>query len=300
MQWAKSSIIYIRAFSKNSITTSLSDVQKITWSGNQENKQTLSIKNLLVTSFTSINVEGAIDNTQGYEIQESGFCISEQQIPTIENAIKVEKSIVTNKSLKFDIINLNNDKNYYITFYTKTIVGYSYSIPLSFKIPKLYTIGDIGPAGGFVFYQRPNFSLDWNFLEVASQDVPNTSPWGLNITKTNIIDKEVEKGNSNTLSMISSFGDTGNYSALLSFNFKLNNYNDWFLPSISELALVRNLFLVKPTLNLVDDSYWSSSEDENFSDRAWVVRMVKESQIGSKVFTQSKVSNELIRPVRRF
>lgn len=300
MQWTKSSIIYIRAFSKNSITTSLSDVQKTTWIGNQANKQTLSIKNVLVTSFTSINVEGAIDNTQGYEIQESGFCISEQQIPTIDNSIRIEKSSLVNNSIKLDIANLVDDKKFYISFYTKTIVGYSYSSPSSFKIPKLYNIGDIGPAGGFVFYQRPIFSLDWNFLEVSSKDYSSSTPWGLNSTKTSIVNKEVEMGYSNTFSMISTFGNSGTYSALVSHNFTLNNYNDWFLPSITELSMIRDLFLVNSTLNLVDDIYWSSTEDENFPERAWAVKMIPDTQMGSKVFTQLKTSNEFIRPIRRF
>ena len=300
MQWTKSSIIYIRAFSKNSITTSLSDVQKITWSGNQENKQTLSIKNVLVTSFTSINVEGVIDNTQGYEIQESGFCISEQQIPTIDNSIRIEKSSLVNNSLKLDINNLIDGKKFYVSFYTKTIVGYSYSSPSIFKIPKLYRIGDIGPTGGFVFYQRQTFSLDWNFLEVANKDVSSQYPWGLNLTKTSIVSKEAEMGYSNTLSMLSTFGNSGNYSALVSHDFVLNNYNDWFLPSIAELSLIRDLFLIKPSLNLVDEIYWSSTEDQNFSERAWAVRMIPDTQMGSKVFTQLKTSNEFIRPIRRF
>ena len=299
INWSKYPVIYLRAFSKNSIATVNSDIQKITWNGNTNNKQLLSIENISITSFTSLNIVGEIDDNKGYKIDESGFCISELETPTIENSIKIEKSILNNLSSKLDITNIDNDKKLYVSFYTKSIVGYSYSPPKSFILPKQYNIGDKGPAGGVIFYQRPTFSIDWNFLEVASEDVTNAYPWGLNISKTNIISKEVEKGYSNSESMVTIFGDIGDYSALVLKNININNYKDWYLPSLGELILIRDLFLGNSSLNLENDIYWSSTEDGNFPERAWVLRMPG-NQVGSQIFTQSKLSNELIRPIRRF
>ena len=43
--------------------------------------------------------------------------------------------------------------------------------------------------------------------------------------------------------------------------------------------------------------YWSSSEDSNFPDRAWVVRMIPSSEL---YFTQAKKELVNVRAIRRF
>ena len=299
--WSKFPIIYVRAFSKNSLTTSLSPVKAIEWSGNTSNKQTLSISKLIPNSFSSIEVTGSIDNTQDYAIQEAGFCISNSSIPTIENAIRVIKSEVLYNQISNEIISeLNDNQTYYISFYTISIVGVSYSTPKSFKIPKLYQVGDLGPGGGYVFYQQPSFSSEWNFLEVANDDVQGTYQWGLNSNKTGIILKNVGDGYTNTSLMLSFFDNSAYYSAFMATHRIYNNYSDWYLPSLEELVLIRDLFLKKPNLNLVNAIYWSSTEDENFTDKAWVVKMVPDNINTSKIFTVSKSLNELVRSIRRF
>ena len=42
-----------------------------------------------------------------------------------------------------------------------------------------YAVGDVGPAGGFVFYENPNFAADgWRFLEAAPFDQSAGAKWG--------------------------------------------------------------------------------------------------------------------------
>src|SRR5262249_57626182 len=42
-----------------------------------------------------------------------------------------------------------------------------------------FAIGDVGPAGGFVFYENPNYAADgWRFLEAAPFDQSAGARWG--------------------------------------------------------------------------------------------------------------------------
>jgi len=50
--------------------------------------------------------------------------------------------------------------------------------PSSKKAVKIYKIGDRGPAGGFVFYDKGDYSDGWRYLEVAPNDL-GEAEWGL-------------------------------------------------------------------------------------------------------------------------
>ena len=42
-----------------------------------------------------------------------------------------------------------------------------------------YAPGDVGPAGGFIFYVNPNFATDgWRYLEAAPFDQSAGAKWG--------------------------------------------------------------------------------------------------------------------------
>ena len=104
-------------------------------------------------------------------------------------------------------------------------------------------------------------------------------------------------GKSNTRSIISLQGKTGNYAALMCARLKRNGYNDWFLPSLHEL---HQLWLQKSVVGgfVNGGYYWSSSElvlaDE--FDLAWYVIFY----IGRSNNAIGKGSELLVRAVRTF
>ena len=295
--WTNSSSLSVRAFSKNNLGIVYSAPKTIYWNGTSVANPTLTMSTASLTSFTSMEVKGKVESDNGLELSETGFCISLDNTPTLENSFQILSSTLQNQESNIQFTNLNANTQYYVKFYCKSMKGVSYSQAYGIKTPKTYNIGDLGPAGGTIIYQKPSYSKLWNFIEVANQDISGTYTWGNSINQTNITDTGLENGLENTTAMLSFFGKSGSYAALAADNWTYNNFSDWYLPTIQELILIHNTILNKPNHNLADDMYWSSSEDSNFPDRAWVVRMIPSSEL---YFTQAKKELVNVRAIRRF
>ena len=299
INWNYSKTIYVRAFSQNGLAIKYSESKKITWSGAVNLQPTLLINNPIITGFNSIDISGAIENLNGLEINEKGFCVSSNSSPTILNAQKIVK-VNVNSSIdyKASITDLTNGGFFYVTFYTKSIAGYTYSKALYFNLPRKYEIGEIGPGNGIVFYQRPDFSNDWNFLEIYNGSVGGECAWSPNSNKTSVTDQSLGAGYENTTNIISIIGyNTSEYAAHKS-KITSNNKTDWHLPSILELQLGLEQ-LKKYNIDALnnDGVYWSSSEDKNFFTNVWVV---KYSNNAFKLNTVDKSNLNAVQPIRRF
>jgi DUF1680 family protein len=100
-----------------------------------------------------------------------------------------------------------------------------------------YALGDIGPAGGYIFYVNPNYAADgWRYLEAAPFDQSAGAKWGCfraEIPGARGID--VGTGRQNTTDMENGCATPGT-AADLCLSCSLNGFNDWFLPSIEELT----------------------------------------------------------------
>ncbi len=168
-------------------------------------------------------------------------------------------------------------------------------------------IGDIH-AGGIIFYLAgPNEDLNGDGmpdvgLVAAGSDQSGGAQWGcigtdipgapnVNSFPPSGPGADVGWGAVNTAAIVANCATAG-IAAKLCNNLVLNGFNDWFLPSISEM----NLMYVNLKLNglggFVNFYYWSSTEF-NVSD-AWVQNFYDGSQ-----FTLSK-GGVLVRAVRAF
>jgi hypothetical protein len=106
-----------------------------------------------------------------------------------------------------------------------------------------FAVGDIGPAGGFIFYENPNYANDlWRYLEAAPFDQSAGAPWGcFRRAVPGANSTAVGTGKTNTAAILASCGDSLSAAALCA-NLSINGVRGWFLPSRDELALVyRNL-----------------------------------------------------------
>lgn len=151
----------------------------------------------------------------------------------------------------------------------------------------MYAVGDIGPAGGYIFYDKGSYSDGWRYLEVSLVSTEWTDKewgnygFGIQGPGGTALGVAIGTGKANTAAIVAwldantdnSSGDVTyrrQRAAYLCDQLTSNGYSDWFLPSKEELNMIyTNLKLAIPSLgNLSDSYYWSSTEVT--APRAWV------------------------------
>jgi len=142
-----------------------------------------------------------------------------------------------------------------------------------------YKVGDTGPAGGIIFYDKGNESGGWRYLECAPRDQGNDVPWSngnyQNIPLCQIGD--IGSGKTNTSAIVAAQG-AGEYAASLCANLDLGGYKDWFLPSHDELQRVYTTLKLKGHGNLTAKGYWTSSQYRDYE--AWYQNFNNGNQFG--------------------
>jgi len=138
-----------------------------------------------------------------------------------------------------------------------------------------YKVGDRGPAGGFIFYDKGNDIDGWRYLEAAPADIDRelyAVTEYIGSYKT-LMERAVGKGKSNTrVIMAEAINKAGGFgwAAQACDTLVVNGFDDWFLPSKDELHyMYGNLHLqglggFKQGPNL----YWSSTFNEK-DDGKW-------------------------------
>lgn len=125
-----------------------------------------------------------------------------------------------------------------------------------------YKIGDAGPAGGIIFYDKGSSSDGWRYLEVAPEDQSHRVRW--NWEKDDDLATGAKaagpgSGKENTAKIVAAYGE-GAYAAKLCADYRGGGKSDWYLPSIEELDLIYEN-LKKPGLVKFNGRFcWSSTE----------------------------------------
>ena len=141
------------------------------------------------------------------------------------------------------------------------------STPTS-SIRTQYSVGDKGPAGGVIFYDKGHFSDGWRYLEATSSDNYRPIQWGSTGYYVSGLRSNIGSGKENTRLIINrllQLNETDKAS-LISSNTFINGYTDWFLLSKDEL---NQMFLLKNIIGGFSPTwYWSSSQYHNLN--AWL------------------------------
>lgn len=140
-----------------------------------------------------------------------------------------------------------------------------------------YAIGDLGPAGGIVFFDKGSYSDGWRYAEAAPTDLTYFE-WGC--ASTSVLGAQntiVGKGQLNTGKILNFHDGLTNYytnpsvcdilnngtvAAKEALGYQLNGYKDWFLPSFDELSLLYTNLHQQNLGAFTSTTYWSSTEND--------------------------------------
>jgi len=169
----------------------------------------------------------------------------------------------------------------------------------------VYKIGDTGPAGGLIFYDKGNNTNGWRYLEAAPVEAEYRVVWSDRDFAVDDDDyktrSDIGSGKENTQVIVEKFRKTtGNWNtaAQKARDLSLNGFNDWFLPSQTELDQIFGNLKRRNLGNFKDEMYWSSTEGKDvwYRERIAFCQNFKDGKMG----TDYKTSNRyLVRPIRQ-
>ncbi len=177
-----------------------------------------------------------------------------------------------------------------VTLSVSTTGGSSY-------IPTL-NIGNVGPGGGLIFYDKGFESSGWRYLEAAPSDI-QMSAWGcMDQFVSGGLTSAIGSGMNNTLTIVSQCDDM-NTAAARCLNYSVNGKDNWHLPSMDEFNAM-HLSLISqgmggfatepiPTFGFL---YWTSSQFDEV--HGWHYFGEEPSLFAAF----AKVYNLYVRPVR--
>jgi len=167
----------------------------------------------------------------------------------------------------------------------------------------IYSIGDIGPAGGIIFYDKGSFSENWRYLEAAPANMEFKAEWGTTNGEVRGTSTEIGSGRRNTqliLEALRANNENGKAAQRVA-QLSINGFIDWFLPSRDELDLMyKNLHqrgLGGFKENGWDGYYWSSSDSDS-GYYAWGQNFSGDGF--GRPYTYRKPDTYSVRPVRAF
>ena len=107
---------------------------------------------------------------------------------------------------------------------------------------KTYQIGDQGPVGGYVFYDKGEYTDGWRYLEAAPENTDINAEWSTTDENKEIVGlkTDIGAGKNNTNLIIQGFKniDANATAAEYCAALDVNGFTDWFLPSKDELNLM--------------------------------------------------------------
>jgi hypothetical protein len=151
------------------------------------------------------------------------------------------------------VLTTGKEKSQTVTITTRGMQSVDFS--------KIYNLGDTGPAGGLVFYDKGSSSDGWQYMEAVPAETEWEADWGADgrviPTQTTI-----GSGKRNTQLIVEDLRkarETGK-AAQLYDDLVFNGYDDWFLPSTDELALVYVNLVMRSLGGFSWSDYYSSSD----------------------------------------
>lgn len=213
---------------------------------------------------TQADFTGDVTSDGGSAVTERGFVYSTGPSPNLTDDVEIVGS--GTGSFSATITGLAIGQTYYVRAYATNSTGTVYGNEVSFQTNSSYALGDAGPAGGLVFYDKGFYSNGWRYMEANPADLSTGTDWGCSGSLIpGSQPSAIENGPQNTQDIVANCGGA-NIAARLCDNYSFNGFNDWFLPARQELD---QMYLNLHTQGLGSfnglSTYWSSTENNNIS-----------------------------------
>lgn len=298
---------YVRAYATNSAGTAYGDEHSF-----KTNEETISLPTVITVEphnlgMLTAETGGEITGTGGASITARGIVYDTNPGPTLGDFLS--DSGTGDGSFSILLITLMANKTYYVRAYATNSMGTAYGEEYSFTTLPMtaYAVGDQGPAGGIIFYDKGFFSNGWRYLEAAPAGWNDPGPddawvdleWGCYEILIDETSTDIGTGKENTLKILANGCAGADNAVRLAADATINGYTDWFLPSRDELhELYHNLNNLGPNFHsnfgYLTFTYTSSSELNDIS--GWGL----DFGTGSNVQHLKKIATIAVRPVRRF
>jgi TolB-like protein len=167
----------------------------------------------------------------------------------------------------------------------------------------IYKVGDTGPAGGIIFYDKKNNSGGWRYLEAAPVEAEfraifsvsgSLSPYGR-------MEDSIGSGKNNTKLIVEKskqIAGEWETAARITDELVLNGFDDWFIPSIDELNQMYGNLKRKNLGDFNNGRYWSSTDFGYYTDPQSGVK-VQNFEDGNITYA-GRHNNYYVRPIRQF
>ena len=146
----------------------------------------------------------------------------------------------------------------------------SETVSQSVTLKDTYEIGETGPAGGIIFWDKGYVSDGWRYLEAAPATSEFNAEWGAYGTDVTGTGTMVGTGKANTQiinNKLQELGEVGRASQRCAA-LSIGGFKDWFLPSKDELDLMYKNLKAKGLGGFSNSYYWSSSQ-YNVNNNVW-------------------------------
>jgi curli biogenesis system outer membrane secretion channel CsgG len=160
---------------------------------------------------------------------------------------------------------------------------------------KVYQIGDTGPAGGIVFYDKFSSAGGWRYMEAAPKVTEQKFPWG---AVTLNLSPALGDGKRNTQLIVEALREAkSGGAAQYCDDLEYGGYTDWFLPSRDELDLMYRNLKEKSLGGFTNNTYWSSYSTNHYGGRHYYYQRFSDGVINE---TSGQAEPFAVRAIRQF
>lgn len=279
-----SKVYYVRSYAINSFGVAYGDDLEVRIDKAKPKAYTLEVTEI---DSNTAYVSGVVSYAGGSQIISKGICWASHSNPTV-NDFKTNEGAGLGSFTSF-LTGMLPNSVYYCRSYAENSEGFSYGEEIQFKtlVSQLY-IG-MEYKGGIIFYLNPNQN-EKGGLVITTADISTSYSWGCSGVLVDNTLKTFGSGQSNT-DLITSTCSSG--AAKLCADYVVGKYDDWYLPSQEELALIYTNLKVKDLEKFSTGYYWSSTEKSS-------TVAYRYGFLGGNLGEADKSSSQYVRAIRKF